>query len=43
MTREEVKIWPDRIIGVVANIPGERFCGKDDEICINGRIWIKVM
>lgn len=43
MTREEVKLWPDRIIGIVANVPGERFCGKDDEICINGRIWIKVM
>lgn len=43
MTREEVKIWPDRIIGIVTGIPAGMNCGKDDEVYINGRIWVKVI
>lgn len=42
MTREEVKIWPDRIVGVVTEIPGGLTQGKENEVYINGRIWIKV-
>ena len=43
MTREEVKMWPDRIVGVVSSIPGGVTCGHNDDIYINGRIWIRVI
>ncbi len=39
MTREEIREWPDRIIGIVSEIPEyEEWNGKK----INNRIWIKV-
>jgi len=47
MTREEIKEYPDRIIGTVSEIPtyevwsGGAQNGKDD-IQVNGRIWIYV-
>lgn len=42
MTREEVKIWPDRMVGVVTEIPSGLTCGTTNEVYINGRIWIRV-
>lgn len=44
MTREEVRDWPDRIIGTVSCIPDyeEWGSGDRDPVKVNGRIWIKV-
>lgn len=41
MTREEVTMYPDRIVGVVSEIPTYERWGTGD-IEVNGRIWIKV-
>lgn len=41
MTREEIKEYPDRIIGHVSEIPEYEIWG-DKEIKVNGRIWIRV-
>lgn len=41
MTREEIKEWPDAIIGYVSEIPEYKTWGQDN-IEVNGRIWIKV-
>jgi hypothetical protein len=39
MTREEIKEYPDRIVGIVSEIPDyEKWNNKD----IDNRIWIKV-
>jgi hypothetical protein len=47
MTREEVREWPDRIIGTVSCVPDyEEWGGGEgadrDPVKVNGRIWIKV-
>lgn len=47
MTREEVKEWPDRIVGTVSCVPDyEEWGGGEgadrDPVKVNGRIWIKV-
>ena len=41
MTREEIKEWPDAIIGYVSEIPEYKEWGPD-KIQVNNRIWIKV-
>lgn len=41
MTREEVKEWPDRIVGIVSEIPAYDTWGSDN-IKVDNRIWIKV-
>ena len=41
MTREEIREWPDRIIGIVSEIPEYKTWGTGN-IEVNGRIWIKV-
>lgn len=41
MTREEIHEWPDRIIGIVSEIPEYETWGTGN-IKVNGRIWIKV-
>ena len=41
MTREEIREWPDRIVGIVSEIPEYETWGTD-EVLVNGRIWIKV-
>lgn len=41
MTREEVKEWPDAIIGYVSEIPEYKEWGTD-KIQVNNRIWIKL-
>ena len=41
MTREEVREWPDRIIGTVSEIPEYSTWGTG-KVKVNGRIWIKV-
>lgn len=41
MTREEIKEWPDAIIGYVSEIPEYKEWGTD-KIQINNRIWIKI-
>ena len=41
MSREEVREYPDRIIGTVSSIPTYDSWG-DNGIPVNGRIWIKV-
>ena len=41
MTREEIRLWPDRIIGYVSSIPSYEIWEEKD-IKVNGRIWIKV-
>ena len=47
MTREEVREWPDRIVGTVSCVPNyEEWGGGEgadrDPVKVNGRIWIKV-
>lgn len=41
MTREEIKEWPDAIVGYVSAIPEYKEWGPD-KIQVNNRIWIKV-
>lgn len=41
MTREEIREYPERIIGTVSAIPNYEHWG-DGDVPINGRIWIKV-
>lgn len=46
MTREEIREWPDRIIGTVSEIPNYDiwYAGVDQkkEIIVDGRIWIRI-
>ena len=41
MTREEVKEWPDRMIGTVSEIPNYKVWGSNN-IRVNDRIWIRI-
>lgn len=41
MTREEIREWPDRIVGVVSEIPTYETWGTGN-VKVDGRIWIKV-
>ena len=41
MTREEIREYPDCIIGIVSEIPNYEKWGTD-QVDVNGRIWIKV-
>ena len=41
MTREEIITYPDRIIGIVSEIPSYKEWGPE-HIKVNGRIWIKI-
>lgn len=41
MTREEIREYPERIVGTVSAVPDYDYWGPD-EIEVNGRIWIKV-
>ena len=41
MTREEIREYPDCIVGIVSEIPEYESWGTDN-IKVNGRIWIKV-
>lgn len=41
MTREEIVTYPDRIVGIVSEIPDYEIWGTG-EVPVNGRIWIKV-
>ncbi len=41
MTREEIKEWPDRIVGYVSEIPYYESWGTGN-VKVNGRIWIKI-
>lgn len=41
MSREEVMMYPDRIVGTVSEIPEYERWGTGD-VEVNGRIWIKV-
>lgn len=41
MTREEIREWPDRIVGIVSEIPEYDTWGSGN-VKVNNRIWIKV-
>jgi hypothetical protein len=41
MTREEIREWPDRIVGVVSEIPEYEAWGTGN-VEVDGRIWIKI-
>lgn len=41
MTREEIIMYPERIVGTVSEIPDYDIWGEED-VPVNGRIWIKV-
>jgi hypothetical protein len=41
MTREEIMMYPERIVGVVSAIPEYETWGEGNAV-VNGRIWIKV-
>lgn len=41
MTREEIMAYPDRIVGIVSEIPSYKEWGPE-HIKVNGRIWIKI-
>ena len=42
MTREEIIMYPERIIGTVSAIPNYEIWGTGN-VSVNGRIWIKVV
>jgi hypothetical protein len=43
MTREEIKEWPDRIVGIVSEIPDyEEWGPENNKIKVGNRIWIKI-
>lgn len=41
MTREEIKEYPDRIVGIISEIPTYETWGTGN-VKVNGRIWVKV-
>ena len=41
MTREEIREWPDRIVGIVSEIPTYETWGTGG-VLVDGRVWIKV-
>lgn len=41
MTREEIRDYPDCIVGIVSEIPQYEFWGSNN-VKVDGRIWIKV-
>ncbi len=41
MTREEIRDYPDRIVGIVSEIPNYEHWGENN-IKVNNRIWIKI-
>ncbi len=41
MTREEIMMYPERIVGTISEIPDYEVWGEED-VSVNGRIWIKV-
>jgi hypothetical protein len=41
MSREEIREYPERIVGTVSEIPKYETWGENN-IKVNGRIWIKV-
>ena len=41
MSREEIMMYPERIIGTVSAVPNYEFWGEHN-IPVNGRIWIKI-
>ena len=41
MTREEIMMYPERIVGTVSAIPEYKTWGEGN-VSVNGRIWIKV-
>ena len=41
MTREEIKEYPERIIGTVSEIPNYEEWGTG-KVKVNGRIWIRI-
>lgn len=47
MSRREIRKWPDRIVGIVSEIPSYEYwqCGTEQdprEVKVDGRIWIYV-
>jgi hypothetical protein len=41
MTREEIKEWPDRIVGTVSEFPNYETWGANN-IFVDNRIWVKI-
>jgi len=41
MTRNEIKEYPDRMIGTVSEIPNYENWGSN-KVPVNGRIWIRI-
>ena len=41
MSREEIREWPDAIVGYVSEVPTYETWGTDN-VPVNGRIWIKI-
>lgn len=41
MTREEVREYPDRMIGTVSAVPTYETWGENN-VPVNGRIWIRI-
>lgn len=41
MSREEIREWPDAIVGFVSEVPTYNTWGSDN-VPVNGRIWIKI-
>ena len=41
MTREEIREWPDAIVGYVSEVPTYDTWGSDN-VPVNGRVWIKI-
>ena len=41
MTKQEIKDHPDRIVGIVSEVPSYKTWGEEN-IPVNGRVWIRV-
>ena len=41
MSREEIREWPDRIVGIVSEIPNYESWGESN-VAVDNRIWIKI-
>ena len=41
MTREEIREYPERIIGTVSAVPEYETWGQNN-VPVNGRIWVRI-
>jgi len=42
MTEEEEEKYPSRIIGTVSEVPTYETWGSNNQVKVNGRVWIRI-